>query len=53
MNFLSLQSRIFEMHHLMNSINVGEGTNGPNNSFKTPLPFLMNDLQNVGYNPGT
>jgi len=25
MNFLSLQSRIFEMHHLMNSINVGEG----------------------------
>jgi hypothetical protein len=54
MNYLSLQSRIFEMHHLMNTINHGEGQNGgPSNSFKQPLPFLLNDLQNAAYAPNT
>ena len=42
------------MHHLMNTINHGEGQNGgPSNSFKQPLPFLLNDLQNAAYAPNT
>jgi hypothetical protein len=51
MNFLSMQSKIFEMHNLMNHIQV-ENANNPNNSFKTPLPFLQDGhLVAMGYNP--
>jgi hypothetical protein len=39
----AVESRLFEMHHLMNSINVGEGATIFNNSSKTDVPLLFGE----------